>query len=120
MDLVIVMKVEHLLKRQHPNFHLFGYEVENTKASTTMIAGSWTHCMKPEYRINFDSTSSDNPERDSLQTGQFFSFKKMCIEIDNLVKDLHEENFDDIDEFENSIFENNEVDLDVSANLIEC
>ncbi|GFQ89294.1 piggyBac transposable element-derived protein 4 [Trichonephila clavata] len=45
------------------------------------------------------------------------------IEIENLMKDLDEENFDDSDseyedEFENSIFENNEVDLDVSANLM--
>ncbi|GFQ70745.1 hypothetical protein TNCT_398241, partial [Trichonephila clavata] len=40
------------------------------------------------------------------------------------MKDLDEENFDDSDseyedEFENSIFENNEVDLDVSANFDE-
>ncbi|GFR29996.1 piggyBac transposable element-derived protein 4 [Trichonephila clavata] len=46
------------------------------------------------------------------------------IEIENLMKDLDEENFDDSDseyedEFENSIFENNEVDLDVSANFDE-
>ncbi|GFX24073.1 piggyBac transposable element-derived protein 4 [Trichonephila clavipes] len=39
------------------------------------------------------------------------------IEIENLMKDLVEENFDDSDsenedEFENSIFENNEVDFD--------
>ncbi|GFQ88295.1 DDE_Tnp_1_7 domain-containing protein [Trichonephila clavata] len=46
------------------------------------------------------------------------------IEIENLMKDLDEENFDDSDseyedEFENSIFENNEVDLNVSANFDE-
>ncbi|GFQ88888.1 DDE_Tnp_1_7 domain-containing protein [Trichonephila clavata] len=46
------------------------------------------------------------------------------IEIENLMKDLDEENFDDSDseyedEFENSIFKNNEVDLDVSTNFDE-
>ncbi|PRD21529.1 UNVERIFIED_CONTAM: hypothetical protein NCL1_51494 [Trichonephila clavipes] len=44
------------------------------------------------------------------------------IENENLRKDLEEENFDDSDsenedEFENSIFENDEVDFDVSANF---
>ncbi|GFW08848.1 DDE_Tnp_1_7 domain-containing protein [Trichonephila clavipes] len=46
------------------------------------------------------------------------------IEIENLMKNLDEENFDDSDsefedEFENSILENNEIELDVSANLDE-
>ncbi|GFX52602.1 transposable element Tc1 transposase [Trichonephila clavipes] len=44
------------------------------------------------------------------------------MEIENLMKDLEQENFDDSDsenevEFEISIFENNEVDFDVSANF---
>ncbi|GFT60033.1 uncharacterized protein TNCV_1163551 [Trichonephila clavipes] len=46
------------------------------------------------------------------------------IEIENLMKNLDEENFDDSDsefedEFENSILENNEIELDVSANFDE-
>ncbi|GFW44957.1 DDE_Tnp_1_7 domain-containing protein [Trichonephila clavipes] len=46
------------------------------------------------------------------------------IEIENLKKNLDEENFDDSDsefedEFENSILENNEIELDVSANFDE-
>ncbi|GFX44675.1 uncharacterized protein TNCV_4441801 [Trichonephila clavipes] len=45
-------------------------------------------------------------------------------EIENLMKNLDEENFDDSDsefedEFENSILENNEIELDVSANFDE-
>ncbi|GFS90855.1 DDE_Tnp_1_7 domain-containing protein [Trichonephila clavipes] len=48
------------------------------------------------------------------------------IEIENLMKNLNEENFDERerdsdsefeDEFENSILENNEIELDVSANF---
>ncbi|GFY17990.1 piggyBac transposable element-derived protein 4 [Trichonephila clavipes] len=46
------------------------------------------------------------------------------IEIENLMKNLDEENFDDSDsefedESENSILENNEIELDVSANFDE-
>ncbi|GFU09703.1 uncharacterized protein TNCV_5027361 [Trichonephila clavipes] len=46
------------------------------------------------------------------------------IEIENLKKNLDEENFDDSDsefedEFENSILENNKIELDVSANFDE-
>ncbi|GFU13130.1 uncharacterized protein TNCV_1445481 [Trichonephila clavipes] len=92
----------------------------------------WPLCVKQafikiietEKKIRMVSTylygCSDSSNADRAECPENFT----QIEIENLMKNLDEENFDDSDsefedEFENSILENNEIELDVSANFDE-
>ncbi|GFX94637.1 hypothetical protein TNCV_3088661 [Trichonephila clavipes] len=103
------MVVEHLTIPVE-EIRLAGYKHSNT-TNSKKYDSSWT---------DLNMTSRSTHSTDSKLLGMPRKFLTQ-IEIENLMKNLDEENFDDSDsefedEFENSILENNEIELDVSAN----